>query len=255
VAQPGTGAAQPGAGAAQPGAGAARLATLLQRYDLHDAAGAPVASEASSGPGAATRAGAVSPSGDSGPGRRTAPGSTIVPLPGWAAALRRRLDSAEAAGRPFAIIEATVAHRLHAWTEGVHVPALNVVKKAADRGRGVFDAPSMPVSSHLAGDRPLAHPEPGRAARRGGLPPDPSLDPSPDPGAGAPAARHLARLIGLVEQAVGALATIEHRLADLAARPAEPAPPAVEWLEDDDLAARLQGILSRQARRRGIDLS
>jgi hypothetical protein len=113
----------------------------------------------------------------------------------------------------------------------------------------------MPDYSDLAGDRPLAHPEPGRAARRGGLPPDPSPDPSPDPGAGAPAARHLARLIGLVEQAVGALATIEHRLADLAARPAEPAPPAVEWLEDDDLAARLQGILSRQARRRGIDLS
>jgi hypothetical protein len=65
----------------------------------------------------------------------------------------------------------------------------------------------------------------------------------------------VARLIDLVEQAVGGLATVERRLADLVARPAEPAAPAVEWLEDDDLAARLQGILSRQARQRGIDLS
>jgi len=31
--------------------------------------------------------------------------------------------------------------------------------------------------------------------------------------------------------------------------------PAVQWLEDDDLTGRLQGILRRQAKRRGIDLS
>ena len=250
--------APPGPGTDRPGAGAARLATLLQRYDLRDAAGSPVAAEVSSQPAAATSpAGAAPPSGDPGPGRRAVPGPTVVALPGRAAALRRRLDSAEAeaAARPFAAIEATVAHRLHAWTDGVPVPAVNVGTKAAGRSSGAWDASSMLLSPPVAGPRPPAHPSPGPPVRGGGLPPHLTADRTPDPAPEAPAARHLARLIGLVEQAVGDLATIERRLADLAARPAEPAAPAVEWLEDDDLAARLQGILSRQARQRGIDLS
>jgi len=59
------------------------------------------------------------------------------------------------------------------------------------------------------------------------------------------------KLIRLAEQAVGDLAAVERRLAELGAREA----PQVQWLEDDELAGRLQGILARQARQRGIDLS
>lgn len=69
----------------------------------------------------------------------------------------------------------------------------------------------------------------------------------------APLVESLARI---VEQ----LTTIEFKFSQRAAVAAPAAgrdehSPAVQWLEDDDLAGRLQGILRRQARRRGIDLS
>jgi hypothetical protein len=84
--------------------------------------------------------------------------------------------------------------------------------------------------------------------------------PAGRPAAQAPAppaeSRHLARLIELVEQAVGDLAAVERHLAELATTESTTAAaPEVRWLEDDELAGRLQGILARQARQRGIDLS
>jgi hypothetical protein len=65
----------------------------------------------------------------------------------------------------------------------------------------------------------------------------------------------VARLIGLVEQAVKELAAVERRLGELGERQRESDVPAVEWLDDEELAGRLQAIFARQARRRGIDLS
>jgi hypothetical protein len=73
----------------------------------------------------------------------------------------------------------------------------------------------------------------------------------PAPAAGVPVSSQLAKLIDLVEQAADGLAAVERRLAELGAREA----PQVQWLEDDELAGRLQEILVRQARQRGIDLS
>jgi hypothetical protein len=71
------------------------------------------------------------------------------------------------------------------------------------------------------------------------------------PTAQVSASWNVAKLVDLVEQAVGDLATVERRLVELGAREA----PQVQWLEDDELAGRLQAILARQARQRGIDLS
>jgi hypothetical protein len=64
----------------------------------------------------------------------------------------------------------------------------------------------------------------------------------------------LARLTRLVERAVEDLAAVDLRLSDLADKADTPAPD-VQWLEDDELAGRLQGIFARQAHQRGIDLS
>lgn len=73
----------------------------------------------------------------------------------------------------------------------------------------------------------------------------------PAPVADIPTSPQLAKLINLLEQAVDDLAAAERRLAELGGIQA----PQVQWLEDDELAGRLQGILAGQARRRGIDLS
>jgi hypothetical protein len=67
-----------------------------------------------------------------------------------------------------------------------------------------------------------------------------------------------AMIIQTLERIVEKLVDIETRYVELAAgarQDAEDKEPAIEWLSDDDLAARLQTILKRQARRRGIDLS
>jgi hypothetical protein len=63
-----------------------------------------------------------------------------------------------------------------------------------------------------------------------------------------------------VSRLVETLSTFESRIQSQSAvsnklpeAPGEAGP--VHWLAEDDLAARLQAILSRQARRRGIDLS
>jgi len=83
--------------------------------------------------------------------------------------------------------------------------------------------------------------------------------------AGAPAGRQelvdddpsLDRMVRLLEDVVGELGAISARLTEGGNRPlgSGRSEPAVRWLEDDELAGRLQRILMRQARSRGIDLS
>jgi len=66
----------------------------------------------------------------------------------------------------------------------------------------------------------------------------------------------LARIVCLLEAAVGDLNGIERRLSEIPVSEApNPGGPEVRWLGDDELAGRLQHILGRQARQRGIDLS
>ncbi len=69
----------------------------------------------------------------------------------------------------------------------------------------------------------------------------------------------MAQVVRLLEDVVGELGSIGARLAEAGQRVDRDGPnaiePAVRWLEDDELAGRLQRILMRQARGRGIDLS
>jgi hypothetical protein len=67
-------------------------------------------------------------------------------------------------------------------------------------------------------------------------------------------------LMEMLERIVGKLVNIETKYVEIAAQAREDADAeskeaSVEWLNDDDLTMRLQRILKRQARRRGIDLS
>jgi hypothetical protein len=67
-------------------------------------------------------------------------------------------------------------------------------------------------------------------------------------------------IIQTLERIAEKLANIETKYVEIAAQAAQHAEAegkegSVEWLNDDDLTARLQRILKRQARRRGIDLS
>lgn len=67
-------------------------------------------------------------------------------------------------------------------------------------------------------------------------------------------------LMEMLERIVGKLVNIETKYVEIAAQAREDADTeskevSVEWLNDDDLTMRLQRILKRQARRRGIDLS
>jgi hypothetical protein len=59
----------------------------------------------------------------------------------------------------------------------------------------------------------------------------------------------------LLERAVTRLEGIEAAASGERARRLEPAEPAVRWLEEDELAGRLDRILRQQARDRGIDLT
>jgi hypothetical protein len=68
-------------------------------------------------------------------------------------------------------------------------------------------------------------------------------------------------VVELLERAVRRLEGIESRLAETRVAPGTGAAiggsasaPAVEWLEDEELAGRLHRILRGQARRRGIVL-
>ena len=67
----------------------------------------------------------------------------------------------------------------------------------------------------------------------------------------------LRRLAELLQQAVARMEGIEAHLAEGGDRfrPRQANDPAVRWLEDDELAGRLQRILRRQARDHGIDVS
>lgn len=67
-------------------------------------------------------------------------------------------------------------------------------------------------------------------------------------------------LMEMLERIVGKLVNIETKYVEIAAQAREDADAeskeaSVDWLNDDDLTMRLQRILKRQARRRGIDLS
>ncbi len=67
----------------------------------------------------------------------------------------------------------------------------------------------------------------------------------------------MAYVVRLLEGVVGELGSIGAMLAEAGQWGSGPSgnAPAVRWLEDDELAGRLQRILMRQARGRGIDLS
>ena len=234
------------------GAGAAKIAAVLQRYEAQAAA----AAAASAAAGRLTRRAfgeGSSPRSDrirTGPGRPAAavpasePGPrALVARPGRAGR-RSRPDTDERARTALDSMADTVDGRLRSWSQGIDVPPLadsaRSVRSAADAAR-----PSGPpvIRPPSAGDSRTAG-----GARRGA---GPASAGRPAPVVAVPVSSQLAKLIDLVAQAADGVAAVESRLTELGVREA----PQVEWLEDDELAGRLQGILARQARRRGIDLS
>lgn len=74
------------------------------------------------------------------------------------------------------------------------------------------------------------------------------------PAAAQPVIESLARIVEQLTNIEMKFSQAAH-VSPAAAGSSEETAPAVQWLEDDDLAGRLQGILRRQAKRRGIDLS
>jgi hypothetical protein len=216
---------------AAPGAGAARIAAVLQRYE--EQAGAL-------GEGSTQRSDRTRPERSH---RKTAsPASArrsrgLVALPARSSVLRSRTDV-------LASMEDAVSRRLRSWSQGLDVPPLpDPARPAADADTA---RPSGPPATRLPS--PRSSRTPGGVIRQAG---PASAGRGPAPVADIPASPQLAKLIDLLERAVRDLAAAERRLAELGGIQA----PQVQWLEDDELAGRLQGILARQARRRGIDLS
>lgn len=74
------------------------------------------------------------------------------------------------------------------------------------------------------------------------------------PAAAQPVIESLARIVEQLTNIEMKFSQAAH-VSPAAAGSSEETALAVQWLEDDDLAGRLQGILRRQAKRRGIDLS
>lgn len=236
---------------AAPGAGAARLAAVLQRYAAEQAVAAAASAAVGSltaralGDGSSPRSDRARPE----PSRSktaspaAAPGSRVlVALPARATMLRGRPDAAARGGTALASMADAVDERLRRWSRGIDVPPLpDPGRSAADAARPGGPPAARPASagySRTPGGT-LRRAAPASAGRR------------PAPTAEVPASPQLAKLIDLVAQAADDLAAVERRLAQLGAQQA----PQVQWLEDDELAGRLQGILARQARQRGIDLS
>lgn len=227
-----------------PGAGAARIAAVLQRYEEQEAMAAAASATAGSltpralGEGSSPRSdrGRTEPSRrktlSPAPARRS---RGLVALPARSTVLRSRTDA-------LASMEDAVGRRLRSWSQGLDVPPLpDLARSAAAAAR-----PSGQQVTRLPS--PRSSRTPGAVIRQAG---PASAGRGPAPVADIPASPQLAKLIDLLEQAVGDLAAAERRLAELGGIQA----PQVQWLEDDELAGRLQGILARQARRRGIDLS
>lgn len=205
----------------------------------------------------------------------------VVPFPGRVTfghrrperggdALPRSVTPASAAlrgalPRAFTGLEEGVGLRLAAWSQGRDLPPVRPLSgRTPSQREGPPTSPPSTTDLRPATERPAGDGGTGRGPRTGA-----SRRPSTDgPGASGPLgdpasvppqegeSRHLARLVHLMEQAVADLAGVERRLAELSASEATiPAQPAVQWLEDEELAGRLQSILGRQARQRGIDLS
>jgi len=235
---------------AAPGAGAARLAAVLQRYEAQEA----VASVSAAVDSFTARAlpGVSSPRSDRSrtepsPRKTASPASArrsrvLVALPARSTMPRGRLDADKRGRTALASMEDAVAGRLRSWSQGIDVPPPpDPARSAADAARPAGPPAARPPSPGYRGTQggALGRAGPTSAGRRQG------------PTAEVPASPQLAKLTDLVEQAVGDLAAVGRRLAELGAQEG----PQVQWLEDDELAGRLQGILARQARQRGIDLS
>jgi hypothetical protein len=231
---------------AVPGAGAARIAVILQRYRTRETAAAagsltppalgegssPQTGQARSEPGRRKAGSRVSAPGSRGLVARSAR-PALLP-----AVLRSRLD----ADRRHRAMQDTVAGRLRRWSQGTDLPSLPDPGRSAAAAARPAEPPS--TSPPSAGQSRT----PGGVHRAAG---PASAGRRPAPAAEVSAGPRLAKLIDLAEQAVGGLAAVERRLADHGAQDV----PRVQWLEDDELAGRLQAILARQARQRGIDLS
>ncbi len=84
-----------------------------------------------------------------------------------------------------------------------------------------------------------------------------AADPAAVGPAGGDGGPLLARMVRLLEELAGGLETLSARLEEAREWGSGPgrSEPSVRWLEEDELAGRLQRILARQARSRGIDLS
>lgn len=260
----------------------ARLATILQRY----AGGAAQLRARVESPAAATgeqhgnhqlRAGAESPAGRGinsigvAP-QRPAADRKVVYLPARQATSVAVPDAVRAAAAP-ARWEANMAATLKRWAQagaaGTGLPG------RARQGATAMPSPRLPNSVQAA----------ERATAMSASHPTESADTPASATPSAPAAASAARLAQAVRAAlapaaasaesphaaaqpviesltriVEQLTSIEMKFSQAASAStatveSREEPPAVQWLEDDDLAGRLQGILRRQAKRRGIDLS
>jgi hypothetical protein len=236
---------------AVPGAGAARLAAVLQRFEAQEAAAPSSLAAAGNLTPRALPEGSPprSDRAQTGPSRRkpASPASirgsrAFGPRPAGSAMVRGRLD-ADARGRTaLASMQDVISGRLRGWSQGIDVPPLpNLAHSGADVARPTEPPATRPPSPGYSGALG------GGALREAGL----ASARRHGPAGHVPASRNLAKLFDLVEQAAGDIAAVERRLAEFGAREA----PHVQWLDDDELAGRLQGILARQARQRGIDLS
>lgn len=163
-------------------------------------------------------------------------------------------------------VAGTTGRRLPGGIAAMPSPRLSGSARLSGSDRHAERAADMPVNKpNISGNKsiepaggPLPAPLVASAARlaqalRTAMPPMAGSTENPH-AAAQPVIDSLARI---VEQ----LTNIEMKFTQAVRVPAaavgssSEAEPAVQWLEDDDLAGRLQGILRRQAKRRGIDLS
>lgn len=255
---------------------ASHLANILQRH---------AASVAKSGAEAQAAADRGMPSSGMWASQRPAAERKVVYLPARQAAAAAMPDAPRVAAAQ-ARWETNMAVKLSRWAQlGMAATALPRGTVPAAAGRGLPDAiasllmtlPSPAGTRRLPNDVLEAARVPATPTKNPAELPGKSLvAPLPPVAAGlalavqaalAPTARRTGNAEAAAAPIVESMARIVDQLVIIEmkfSQPAETAPPtagrvepspAVQWLEDDDLAGRLQGILRRQARRRGIDLS